>query len=57
MPSRSLDFAASLQEPYATNLASARVLEKSGFFLEGILRANVVKEDRILDQFLYAKIK
>lgn len=52
-----LGFRRIFAEPYATNLASARVLEKSGFVLEGILRANVVKEDRILDQFLYAKIK
>jgi len=52
-----LGFRRIFAEPYATNLASARVLEKSGFLREGILRANVVKEDRTLDQFLYAKIK
>lgn len=52
-----LGFRRIFAEPYATNLASARVLEKSGFLREGILRANVVKEGRTLDQFLYAKIK
>ncbi len=46
-----------LAEPYETNPASARVLEKAGFRLEGIMRANVVKEDRVLDQRLYARIK
>lgn len=43
-------------EPYTTNTASARVLEKSGFVLEGILRANVFKDGRVLDQYLYAKL-
>ncbi|VVB72072.1 Acetyltransferase (GNAT) domain protein [uncultured archaeon] len=42
-------------EPYTANAASARVLEKSGFTLEGIIRAAVFKEGRILDQYLYAK--
>ncbi len=41
-------------EPYITNTASIRVLEKSGFVLEGILRANVFKDGRVLDQYLYA---
>ena len=44
-------------EPYVTNRASCRVLEKSGFALEGRMRSNVIKDKRILDQFLYAKIK
>lgn len=43
-------------EPFATNPASARVLEKAGFRREGTLRSNVVKEDRILDQYLYGFI-
>jgi [ribosomal protein S5]-alanine N-acetyltransferase len=42
-------------EPYTTNAASARVLEKSGFTREGIIRAAVFKDGRILDQYLYAK--
>lgn len=39
------------------NRASARVLEKAGFKLEGILRKNVNKEGKFYDDFLYAKIK
>lgn len=41
-------------EPYVTNPASARVLEKVGFVCEGILRSNVLKDGKILDQFLYS---
>jgi ribosomal-protein-alanine N-acetyltransferase len=42
-------------EPYANNAASARVLEKAGFTLEGRLRKNAVKDGKILDSLLYAK--
>ena len=44
-------------EPYTTNPASARVLEKGGFDREGTLRSNVFKDGRVLDQWLYAKIR
>jgi ribosomal-protein-alanine N-acetyltransferase len=44
-------------EPYAVNPASARVLEKAGFLLEGTMRASAFKEGRIVDQLLYAKVK
>jgi ribosomal-protein-alanine N-acetyltransferase len=44
-------------EPYTNNTASVRVLEKSGFILEGTLRGNVFKNGKILDQYLYAKIR
>ncbi len=43
-------------EPYAGNAASCRVLEKAGYVLEGRLRNNVIKDGRILDQFLYARL-
>ncbi len=43
-------------EPYTINQASARVLEKAGFTLEGVMHANVYKDGKILDQYLYAKI-
>ncbi|MCJ7581360.1 MAG: GNAT family N-acetyltransferase, partial [Candidatus Aminicenantes bacterium] len=43
-------------EPYVTNPASACVLEKAGFVLEGTLRSNVYKDGKVLDQFLYAKV-
>lgn len=44
-------------EPFAENLRSCRVLEKSGFQLEGLLRCNAVKNGRIADMKLYALIK
>ena len=44
-------------EPYTTNPASAKALEKAGYKLEGIMRANVVKNGEILDQYLYARVK
>ncbi|RQW79761.1 MAG: N-acetyltransferase [Methanothrix sp.] len=52
-----LGFSRIYAEPYATNPASARVLEKSGFALEGIMCASVFKDGQVLDQFLYAKVK
>lgn len=42
---------------YANNPASARVLEKAGFVLEGRLRKNVIKDGQVLDSLLYAKTK
>ena len=44
-------------EPFAYNLGSCRILEKSGFILEGTLRKNAVKNGKILDMKMYAKIK
>jgi ribosomal-protein-alanine N-acetyltransferase len=43
--------------PFAHNRASARVLEKAGFALEGVLRSSAIKDGRILDQLLYARIR
>ena len=43
-------------EPFAYNIASCRVLEKSGFILEGILRKNAVKNDKIIDMKLYSLV-
>lgn len=43
-------------EPYTTNSASARVLEKAGFICEGILCSNAFKDDKVLDQFLYSYV-
>jgi [ribosomal protein S5]-alanine N-acetyltransferase len=40
---------------YSSNPASARVLEKAGFILEGRLRKNVIKDGKILDSLLYAR--
>lgn len=44
-------------EPFAYNTASCRVLEKSGFQYEGILRKNAVKNGKVLDMKLYSKIR
>ena len=43
-------------EPYAPNTASCRVLEKASYSLEGRLRNSVIKDGRILDQFMYARL-
>lgn len=44
-------------EPFAHNIGSCRVLEKAGFQMEGVLRANAVKNGRILDMKLYALVR
>jgi RimJ/RimL family protein N-acetyltransferase len=44
-------------EPYANNYASRRVLEKSGYILEGIKRMSVIKDGKVLDQALYGVIR
>jgi [ribosomal protein S5]-alanine N-acetyltransferase len=40
--------------PFATTTASARVLEKAGYVLEGVMRQSAFKEGKLLDQLLYA---
>lgn len=42
---------------FETNPASARVLEKAGYQLEGRLRRAVYKDGRVLDQLLYARLR
>jgi len=39
------------------NPASARVLEKAGYCLEGRLRKSITKDGKTIDRFLYAKIR
>ena len=43
--------------PYVTSAASARILEKAGYRLEGRLRQSVVKNGQILDQFMYSILR
>ena len=43
--------------PFASNAASARVLEKAGYVREGIMRQSVIKDGRVQDQFLYAILR
>jgi len=42
---------------YPFNKGSMRVLEKNGFKLEGILRKSQKKDGKIIDVYLFAKIK
>ena len=43
-------------EPFSTNRASCRVLEKAGFQREGLLRKNAVKNGVVRDMVLYALV-
>jgi RimJ/RimL family protein N-acetyltransferase len=52
----SLGFSRLFAVPFATNLASRRVLEKAGYELEAILRRSAIKEGRVVDQALYSRL-
>jgi [ribosomal protein S5]-alanine N-acetyltransferase len=43
--------------PYATNRASARVLQKAGYRCEGTLRQSAIKDGQVLDQWMYAILR
>lgn len=42
---------------YEPNVASARVLEKNGFVLEGVLKNAVVKDENIYNLRIFGKVK
>lgn len=42
---------------FASNPASARVLEKAGYRLEARLSAAVFKDGQVLDQWMYAQVR
>jgi [ribosomal protein S5]-alanine N-acetyltransferase len=42
--------------PYSGNSSSARVLEKAGYVLEGVMRKSAIKDGKIVDQLLYAYV-
>ena len=44
-------------EPFAYNMASCRVLEKSGFQFEGLLRNNAFKNGKVVDMKMYSLIR
>lgn len=44
-------------EPFSYNAASCRILEKSGFAFEGILKKNAVKNGEMVDMKMYSLIK
>lgn len=54
---RNTDILRIFAEPFSYNAASCRVLEKSGFVFEGVLRKNAVKNGKVLDMKMYARIK
>ncbi|MBX7051151.1 MAG: GNAT family N-acetyltransferase [Flavobacteriales bacterium] len=40
--------------PFGNNMASQRVLEKSGFILEARIQKNIIKFGEVLDELIYA---
>lgn len=44
-------------EPFASNLASRRILEKAFYSLEGVMKKNAIKDGVVLDQALYALVR
>jgi len=42
---------------FAHNAGSIRVLEKSGFEREGVMRRSAIKNGAIVDQILFAKVR
>jgi len=44
-------------EPFAYNVGSCRVLEKSGFVKEGVLKNNACKNSQIIDMVMYSLTK
>lgn len=54
---RELDLLRVFAVPFARNPASARVLERAGYQLEGTMRRSAVKEGVVLDQYLYAALR
>ena len=43
-------------QPFASNLASRRVLEKAGYLLEGTMKCSAVKDGVVRDQCMYARL-
>ncbi len=43
--------------PFAWNPASARILEKAGYQLEGRMRESAIKDGTVVDQLLYAILR
>ncbi|MPM54177.1 putative ribosomal N-acetyltransferase YdaF [bioreactor metagenome] len=54
---RNTDILRIFADPFAYNAASCQVLEKAGFQFEGILRKNAVKNGKVLDMNMYARVK
>jgi len=52
-----LDIIRIYAQPFAHNKASCKVLQHSGFELEGIMKSSVIKNGQIYDSCMYALIK
>jgi ribosomal-protein-alanine N-acetyltransferase len=52
-----MDIVRIFAEPFAPNLGSRKVLEKTGFILEGIKRKSICKEGEMMDSCLYTLLK
>jgi RimJ/RimL family protein N-acetyltransferase len=52
-----LDFVRLEAPVFEWNPASMRVLEKCGFVREGVLRKSVVKDGKIIDAVIYARVR
>jgi RimJ/RimL family protein N-acetyltransferase len=44
-------------EVFAWNTASMRVLEKAGFAKEGVLSKSAIKDQKVVDQVVYARVR
>jgi RimJ/RimL family protein N-acetyltransferase len=44
-------------EVFETNKASMRVLEKNGFYLEGVRRKAVFKNEKLIDDYIWVKLR
>jgi len=44
-------------EVFETNRASMRVLEKNGFYLEGVRRKAVFKNEKLMDDYIWVKLR
>jgi [ribosomal protein S5]-alanine N-acetyltransferase len=53
---RELDLVRIFAVPFVENEPSQRVLAKTGYEREGLLRSSAIKDGRILDQYMYARV-
>jgi RimJ/RimL family protein N-acetyltransferase len=51
------DLARLFATPFCENMASRRVLVKAGFQLEGTLRQSAIKDGRLIDKAIYARLR
>jgi [ribosomal protein S5]-alanine N-acetyltransferase len=54
---KTLSFARLEGAVFEWNPASMRVLEKSGFTREGVLRKSVLKDEQLIDSVMYARVR